>query len=280
MNCIKLLGRNVLKLSSIPRQSCNLQFKRFRKPSPCDVCLFPPEKKPCFDLRNVSIEIGGNKHGKIIRSFLENQYWPREPSVVGLWMCHNSSYLDILSDKYAHSGDRFLAWEYIPRTGENKLIGVCVANKVFPWAVDELEEWAHYTASRPERNRMYFCAHCIRSPNLFKKFNVAYLYDVEVLGTAAEVSGQGVGTMLLQRVLNQAEELRHPLVQVVAVSQYTAKICEKCEMKMEWTMDYSEFIDDSGQRVFFPRSPHQKVSIYVKYFDPKIGGRQPCLPPF
>ncbi|CAK1551503.1 unnamed protein product [Leptosia nina] len=269
MNCLRALSNSVLKFK-IPRQSYNLEWKRFRKPSMCD----------CFDIRNVTIEQGTNKHGKLIRSFLFSHFWPREPSVIGLWMCLNSSYLDVLTDKYSYSGDRYLAYEYIPRTNERKLVGVCVANKVMPWLIDELEEWAHCTPSRPERNRMYFIAHCLRSPNLYKKYNVPFLYDVEVLATASEVAGQGVGTMLLRQVLSQAEELRYPLVQVIAVSQYTAKICEKCGMKLEWSMDYTEFIDDAGQRVFFPRRPHHKVSIYVTHYDPKKGAPEVCLPPY
>ncbi|XP_022130953.2 uncharacterized protein LOC111004286 [Pieris rapae] len=278
MNFFRLLNNNVLRM--IPRQVCNLEFKRFRKPSPCDVCLYTPEKRPCFDIRNVSIEQGTNKHGKLIRSFLCSHYWPREPSVVGLWMCHNCSYLDVLTDKYSLSGDRFIAYEYIPRTNERKMVGVCVANRVYPWAIDELEEWAHSTSPRPERNRMYFIAHCLRSPNLFKKYDVPYLYDVEVLATSSEVAAQGVGSLLLRRVLQYAEEMRLPLVHVIAVSHYTAKMCEKCGMKLEWSMDYSEFIDDAGQRVFFPRRPHHKVSVFTMYFDPKKGAPVPCLPPF
>lgn len=80
----------------------------------------------------------------------------------------------------AISGDRFLAFERMERTDERKLIGVCVANKVWPWMIDELEEWAHYTASPPERHRMYFSAHCLKSPGLFKKYNVDYIYDVSI----------------------------------------------------------------------------------------------------
>lgn len=64
------------------------------------------------------------------------------------------------------------------RTGERKLVGVTVANKIHPWVPDELEDWAHFTYSNPERNRMYFCAHCYRSPNLFNKYHVKYIYDV------------------------------------------------------------------------------------------------------
>ncbi|XP_013196937.1 uncharacterized protein LOC106139968 [Amyelois transitella] len=276
---IKALSSSILSRNLLSQFGVNTrQPVRCRRPSPCDVCAFPPEKRPCFDIRNVTIERGNRCHAKFIRSFLYNHFWPREPSVVGLWMDLNCPYIDVLTDKYSHSGDRFIAYEKIPRTGERKMIGVLIANKLFPWAADELEEWAHYTASRPERHRMYFCAHCIRSPNLFTKYNINFIYDVEVLVTASEVTAQGVGTLLLKTAIDNAYELRYPLVQVVAVSQYTARICEKCGMKREWEMSYTDFVDDFGQRVFFPRSPHHTVAIYVKYFDPKIGAIVPCKP--
>ncbi|KAM3958232.1 uncharacterized protein ACR2FA_007787 [Aphomia sociella] len=279
MNCLKVLKCGALLVNRV-HSNINNKIRFYRKPSLCDVCLRPQDKKPCFDIRNVIIERGNQCHVKQIRSFLYTHYWPREPSVVGLWMSLNCSYLDILTDRYSNSGDRLLAYEDIARTNEKKLVGVSVSNQIFPWVIDELEEWAHYTDSKPERHHMYFSAHCYRSPNLFKKYNVNYIYDVEVLGTAAEVTGQGVGTLLLRTALEHANELRHPLVQVIAFSQYTSKICEKCGMKREWAMDYTEFVNDAGQRVFFPRRPHHTVAVYVKYNDPKIGAILPCKPPF
>ncbi|KAG6447848.1 uncharacterized protein LOC115442007 [Manduca sexta] len=279
MNCLKVF-RSGLRVACQVHHPTNMAFKRFKRVSPCDICLNHPDKKPCFDIRNVSVELGNQCHAKMIRSFLYTHYWPREPSVVALWMSLNCPYLDILTDKYSHSGDRFLAFERIPRTGERKLVGVCVANQVHPWMIDELEEWAHYTASHPERNRMYFCAHCLKSPNLFRKYNVDYIYDIEVLATAAEVTGQGVATLLLRNALAHAHELRHTLAQVVAVSQYISKVCERAGMKRDWAMNYDEFVDDCGQRVFFPRRPHQTAAIYVKHFDPRKGAETPCKPPF
>ncbi|XP_050681746.1 uncharacterized protein LOC126977095 [Leptidea sinapis] len=280
MNCMRLLCfRAPLKLSSYARKTeWNLQNIRYRRTSPCK--LTSPPKGTCFDIRNLELVQGTNAHGKAIRSFLYNHYWPREPSIVSLWMSPNSPYLDLLTDKYSYSGERILAYEYIPRTKERKLVGLCVCNKVYPWMVEELEQWGHSTSTTPERHRIYFIAHCIRSPSLFQKYKVEYIYDVEVLGTAAEVTGQGVGTILLQTVLKEAKEQRHPLVQVIAVSQYGAKICEKVGMKQDWSMKYSDFIDDGGVKVFYPRSPHNNVYIYTKYFDPKLGGELPCLPPF
>ncbi|KAL4704694.1 hypothetical protein ACJJTC_011478 [Scirpophaga incertulas] len=253
-----------------------LRFQtQFRNPTryyenktPCYIGLKLPDKKPCFDLKSVSVELGNSCHAKAIRSFLYTHYWTREPSVVALWLPLNSSYLDVLTEKYSNSGDRFLAYERLSRTKEHKLVGVCVINKVYPWVSSELDEWAHFTPSKPERNRLYFLSHCYRSPNIFNKYNVQYIYDVEVLATASEVGGQGVGTRLLTTVLEHAEELRHPLVHVIAISKYTCNICEKAGMKRAWTMDYTEFVDNNGQKVFFPRRPHSKVSVYVKYNDP------------
>ncbi|CAH0397251.1 unnamed protein product [Chilo suppressalis] len=258
-----------------------VQAKNYRKPAaPCHTRLSPPEKRPCFDIRSVSIEYANKCHPRIIRSFLYSQYWPREPSVSGLWMSLDCPYLDILTDKYSNSGDRLLAFEHIKRTGERKLIGVSVANKIFPWVADELEDWAHCTCSYPESHRMYFIAHCYRSPNLFQKYDVNYIYEIEVLATAAEVTGQGVGTLLLKTALEQALELRHPLVQVLAVSQYTAKICEKCGMKRVWSMDYTDFVDNKGRRVFFPRRPHHTAAVYIKKNDLSKPPPEPCKPPF
>ncbi|XP_021187473.2 uncharacterized protein LOC110374193 isoform X1 [Helicoverpa armigera] len=281
MQCLNTLRAGAQRLSHaaptfhLPPQY-NLVTKRFKRQSPCDYILIPKDKKPCFDIRNVTIERATECHSRMIRSFLYTHYWPREPSVISLWMPINSPYLDILTDKYSHSGERLLAFERIPRTSERKLIGITIANRVYPWMIKELVEWAHCTPSKPERHRMFFCAHCLQSPNLFKKYNVDYIYDIEVLGTSADVTGQGVGTMLLKTILASARELRHPVVQVVSKSQYTSRICEKCGMKRVWAMDYTEFVDDCGQRVFFPRRPHHTVGVYVKYFDPKKGMELPC----
>ncbi|CAG9791704.1 unnamed protein product [Diatraea saccharalis] len=229
MNHLKLFVSGALR-DGLWQRPIKVHTRNYRKPSPCDVR--PSERRPCFDIGTVSLELGNQCHSRMIRSFLYSHYWPREPSVSGLWMSLDSPYLDILTEKYSNSGDRLLAFEHLKRTRERKLIGVSVANKV------------------------------------------------EVLATAAEVTGQGVGTHLLKEVLSQAQELRHPLVQVIAISQYTAKICEKCGMKRVWSMDYTEFVDDKGQRVFFPRRPHHTVAVYIKINEPSLPPPEPCKPPF
>ncbi|CAG5041129.1 unnamed protein product [Parnassius apollo] len=268
-----LLERNQLAAT-------DMTLKRFRRRSPCDECLYPPDKKPCFDIKKVTVERGNSCHSNMIRSFLYTHFWPQEPSVVGLWTPLNSPYLEVLTDQYANSGDRFLAFEKIERTGETKLIGVSIGNKVLPWTSDELEEWAHSTSSKPEQTRMYFNAHCLKDSNLINKYNVDYLYEVEILSTDPEVAGQGVGKLLLNTALSHAEELGYPVAQVIAVSHYTSKICKKCGMKLEWSMKYEDFVDRAGRQMFFPRRPHLAVEIYSKFFDPSKNKEEPCKPQY
>lgn len=239
--------------------------------------------KDCFDIRNVIIERGGRSHVKMIENFLNTHYWSREPTINSLWMPLQAPYLKTLTEMYSTSGDRLLAFEKLPRTRELKLIGVGVGNKVSSWMIDELEEWAHYTDSRPEKHRMYFIAHCLKDPDLFKKYNTDFIYEVQVLATTPDVAGNGVGSLLLRRFLDDAFELRYPIVQVIAVSDYCARICAKAGMKREWTMKYEDYCDDKGQKIFYPRRPHHQVSIYTKQLDIKAilrGEFKPALKPF
>ncbi|KAF9406459.1 hypothetical protein HW555_013181 [Spodoptera exigua] len=284
MQCLNTLRASAFRLST-PRVGTALPHinaitKRLKRRSPCDRCYIIKDRKPCFDIRNLTLERARDCNAKLIRSFLYTHYWPREPTVTSLWMSLDSPLLDVQTDQYSSSGDRILAYERLERTGERKLVGLAVANKIYPWMIGELDEWAHCTTSLPDKYKIYFTAHCLKGPNLFKKYNVDYIYEVEVLCTAAEVTGQGVGKLLLNSMLEYAKEMRHPLVQVVAVSHYTSKICEKCGMKPEWTMNYEDFTDECGHRIFFPRKPHYSVVVHVKYFDPRKGGVLPCKPPF
>ncbi|KAJ8724724.1 hypothetical protein PYW07_015682 [Mythimna separata] len=278
---------NTIRTSALRLHGCAALPIRPRIDVPCTRLYrksthrtIPVVKRPCFDLRNVTVIPGTDCHSRMITWFMNTHYWPREPSVIGLWLPLSSPYLEFLTAKFSHSGERLIAMEYLPRTRERKMIGLTVANRVYPWMVSELEQWGHVTDSLPERYRMYFCAHCFSSPNLFKKYNVDYIYDIEVLGTSAEVTGQGVGKLLLQAAIASAHDMRHPLIQVVAVSSYAAKICEKCGMTKVWSMEYKDFIDKCGQSVFYPRSPHYTVAIYVKYFEPGKGGQVKCKPPY
>ncbi|XP_022829607.1 uncharacterized protein LOC111358623 [Spodoptera litura] len=285
MQCLNALRASALKLSttgvvSTAQPHINVITKRLKRSSPCDRCFIPKHKKPCFDIRNIIIERATECHGKLIRSFLYTHYWPREPTIVGLWMSLNSPLLDVLTDKYMSFGDRMLAFERIKRTKETKLVGLSVASKLYPWTVGELDEWAHVTTIMPEKYKIYFTAHCLKQPDLFRKYKVDYIYDVEVLGSAAEVTGHGVATLLLRNILDNALEVRHPLVQVVSTSSYTSKICEKCGMKLEWSMDYKDFTDECGRVIFYPRRPHHSVGVYVKFNDPSKGGVLPCKPQY
>ncbi|XP_068628015.1 uncharacterized protein [Battus philenor] len=255
----------------------NLTITRQRKKSLCDV---RPDEKPCFDISKVTVERGNPCHANMIRLFLYNHYWPREPSVVGLWMASDSAYLDILTDKYSNSGDRFLVFEKLDRTKESRLIGVSAAYKVFPWSIVELEDWAHFTLCKPDRTRMYFIAHCLKKSNLLNKYNVEFVYDVEVIGTDAELARRGVGKLLLDITLKHAEDLGYPVAQVIAVNHYAAKICAKCGMNLEWSMKYHDYVDRTGHQVFFPRRPHENVCVYSKFFNPSKPKVLPCLPPY
>ncbi|CAH2063919.1 unnamed protein product, partial [Iphiclides podalirius] len=215
----------------------------------------------------------------MIRLFLYTHYWPREPSVVSLWMSSDSPYLDILTDKYSNSGDRFLAFEAIDRTRESRVVGISVAYKVFPWMIDELEEWAQATYATPDRTRMYFMAYCLKCADLFKKYNAEFIYDIEVLGTDAELAGRGIGKLLLEAALKHGEDLGYTVAQVIAVNHYASKTCSKCGMKLEWSMKYDEYVDRTGHQVFFPRRPHTAVSVYSKFFEPSKQKEEPCKPP-
>ncbi|XP_011562020.3 uncharacterized protein LOC105392122 [Plutella xylostella] len=237
--------------------------------TPCDVAFMEPDKKTCFDMRNVTLERASQHHGRMISSFLNNQHWPREPTVTSLYLPPDSRYLQVLSEKYAYSGDRLIALEKNDRTDERRLIGVAVANKIFPWMANELEEWGHSTTDKAERHRMFFQAHCYRHPNLFKKYKVDYIWDIEVLCTASDVSGHGVCSVLLRHMLEEGVDARHPLAQVTATSTYLAAACEHSGMKKEWSMNYQDFVDSAGQRAFYPRKPHTSVNIYVQKFKPK-----------
>ncbi|XP_063375073.1 uncharacterized protein LOC134662732 [Cydia amplana] len=277
MNGLNILRTAILNPSLKCIPTTNLIAKRFRRPSIC-AYLDYPDRKPCFDICNTRIIRGDQSTGANIHPFLYEHYWTREPSVCSLWMHLDNDYIRIMSDKFSYTGDRFLAMEPMDRTGECKLVGVLVANKIFPWEPRELEEWGDATPSVPERSRMYFYSHCYNSSNLWKKYNVDYIYEIEVLTTASEVTSQGVATLLLKYVLKEALLLRHPLIQVISTSAYVDKVCERCGMKKEWSMHFADFVDSFGQSIFYPRPPHLDCNIYIKKFDQKEAAALPCLP--
>uniref|UniRef100_A0A2H1VQB9 SFRICE_003418 n=1 Tax=Spodoptera frugiperda TaxID=7108 RepID=A0A2H1VQB9_SPOFR len=284
MQCLNTLRACALRLPTgvvgTAQPHINVITKRWKRKSPCDRCYIPKHPKPCFDINSITLMRATDCHAKLIRSFLYTHYWPREPTIISLWMSLDSPLLDVLTDKYSTSGDRLMAFERIKRTGETKLVGLAVASRIYPWTQLELDEWAHATRALPEKYKIYFSAHCLKKSNLFKKYNADYIYDVEILGTASEITGQGVATLLLNKMLDNAKELRHPVVQVVAVSKYATKICEKCGMKLEWSMDYADFTNECGHRIFYPRRPHHSVGVYAKFFDPRKGGVLPCKPQY
>ncbi|XP_049865462.1 uncharacterized protein LOC126366397 [Pectinophora gossypiella] len=245
-----------------------------RVPLPCR--KYPPDRRPCVDMRKIIIERGTPCHEKIIRAFLYAHHWTRDPTCTGLWMSLDSPYLACITEKYATSGDRYLAFELQDRTHERKPVGVLVANKTFPWVADELDQWARHTIFKPDRTRMFFMAHCLRSANLFNRYHVPYAYEIEVLSTSEEVRGHGVGEALLRRCIKDALELRHPLIQILAKSDYVIKICERLKLKNAWSMKYADYVSETGQSLFFPRRPHFTAAMYYRVFDPKDAVPKVC----
>ncbi|KAJ2938799.1 hypothetical protein O0L34_g18422 [Tuta absoluta] len=245
------------KVTSRPRAS------RCLHPHCCD-----PDPKPCFDLNSVLIQQAKPCHERLIRAFLYTHYWPREPSTVGMYMPINSPLLAVLTDKYSTTGDRWLAFERLERTNEIKPIGVLAANKAFVWEADEYEKWGNACCYKPEREYLYFRAHCLRKSPVFDKCSNAY--EIQALATLPEVSGKGVALLLLRAALLQAMDMRHPCVMMFSKSAYSHKVCERAGMKRTWEMKYTEYVDQFQTPLFFPRKPHMKVALYVKYFDPHI----------
>ncbi|KAI5643569.1 hypothetical protein NE865_04371 [Phthorimaea operculella] len=227
-----------------------------------------PDPKPCFDISSVLIEQARPCHAKMIQAFLNTHYWPREPSTVGVYMPLNSPYLAVLTEKYSTSGDRWIAYERLQRTNEKKPVGLLVANQTFPWEADEYEKWGSTCCRKPERNHMYFRAHCLRHSKVFD--HASHAYEIQALATLPEVSGQGVALLLVRAAILQAIDQRYPFVMIFSKSQYSHKVCERAGMKRTWDMNYTEFVDLTEAPLFFPRKPHTKVALYLKKFDSHI----------
>ncbi|KAJ2938800.1 hypothetical protein O0L34_g18423 [Tuta absoluta] len=247
-----------------------------RKPSPTDFDLNAsacrprppcplPRLKPPFDMCEVQVEETRAQHEPCIRSFLHNEYFPREPSLQGLNIAHKptSFYLQYLANHYVRESNGFIAFRIDHQRKEKEIVGLVFGKKKFPWEAELYEKWAQ-RSKEPECIHMFFHAHCFRSPDIFKKYNVPFVYDIEVISTAEEHAGKGVAEFLLRRAILHTIEMCYPVVQMIVTNSFMINPCKRLGMRKEWTMHYREYVDHCGSPLFCLRRPHTTVNLFIR----------------
>ncbi|KAI5643570.1 hypothetical protein NE865_04372 [Phthorimaea operculella] len=231
--------------------------------------LLRPSLKPIFYVKKVVIEPANVGNVEEIEGFLYENYFLCQPTIQRLGINRNSQYLASLAKKYAISGDRWLAYEIEPRLRKRKLIGALAAYKKFPWEADRLKNVADWSP-KPESYHLYFNAYCIGSADVFKKYKIPYVYDIEMLSVAKE--GHGVEKQLLQTVFKNAFQCElFPLIQVFSTNKCLNAACVDSGMTLEWSKKLADLTDANNNSLFYSNKEQDDttVNLYIRLFSPK-----------
>ncbi|KAJ2938801.1 hypothetical protein O0L34_g18423 [Tuta absoluta] len=229
-----------------------------------------PRRQPRFDVPNrVVIEPAHVGYIGEIKRFVHAHYFQNQQTIRYLGIKRDSSYLTCLAKRYAMYGDRWLAYEMEPKLRKRKLIGALAGFKKFPWEAGRLKKFAD-CSPKPENYHIHFRAYCIRSANVFNKYRVPYVYDIELLLVTKE--GIGVENLLLQTVFDHAFQSEHyPLIQVFSTNKYLNAACMESGMTLEWSNKLSNLTDLNNNSLFYSdkEKDDTTVNLYIRLCCPK-----------
>nr|XP_022920579.1 dopamine N-acetyltransferase-like [Onthophagus taurus] len=104
-----------------------------------------------------------------------------------------------------------------------------------------------------------------KKADLFNKYKVDKIFELRILSVDGKYRGRGIAKELFQRSEIVAEESGFKLIKVDATSFFTQKIAESVGLKTEAEINYKEFEDNEGKRIYYKvKSPHDYYKLMVK----------------
>ncbi|RZC34600.1 dopamine N-acetyltransferase, partial [Asbolus verrucosus] len=196
-------------------------------------------------------------YDKILK-LMRRAYYPEEPTTSSLAFkptaVFEDSTIKILSEGYS----------LIAKCKYNDdILGACINETTHCWDPEMKDKLACKVGCVKSRQLLHFYAHMQRVPNLWKKYGVQKVFEIAHLFVRKDERGNGIAKKLVQHSRVLAADCGFALVRVDATSHYTAKLCEKINMKLIDEIPYCSYVGHDQRPVFNPPDPHKSVKIYV-----------------
>ncbi|XP_053686526.1 arylalkylamine N-acetyltransferase-like 2 [Sabethes cyaneus] len=197
-----------------------------------------------------------------VLEFVLNHYYRDEPMNSSYIYDRNPAEDDVeFSVSFMFQG---MAIKAVDRSKGNHLIGISIANPIYPGYVDDLLEAAERAKTRKWKDSLKLLAHLQQSVNILDRFKVAKCYDIEILAVDPEYRGHSIGATLFERQFERGRHLGFPLASADCSSYYSARIAERVGMTCVGKLAYADYRDEHGVQLFQPCAPHLEIQTFAK----------------
>lgn len=146
----------------------------------------------------------------------------------------------------------------------NRLVGVSIANPVYPGYVQDLLDAAEQAKTQKWRDSLKLLARLQQSVNVLQRCNVSKCYDIEIVAVHPEYRGRSIGSRLFEEQFKRGRQLGYPVASADCSSYYSARIAERVGMECVGRLAFSHYKDDHGVQLFQPKAPHVEIQTFVK----------------
>lgn len=211
---------------------------------------------------HVQFSVAKSEDYESVLSFVVEHYYKDEP------MSNSYIYDSSPADDDVEFSVSFLfqgmAIKAVDRDCDNRLIGVSIANPIYPGYVEDLLKSAEQAKTQKWRDSLKLLAHLQQSTDVLQRYNVSKCYDIEIVAVHPEYRGQSIGSRLFEEQFKRAKQLGYPIASADCSSYYSARIAEKVGMKCVGRLAFANYRDDRGVQLFQPRAPHEEIQTFVK----------------
>ncbi|XP_018326518.1 uncharacterized protein LOC108737886 [Agrilus planipennis] len=187
-------------------------------------------------------------------------YYPEEPTTLslGLGHCHNPV-MDEDSLRGLSEGLSLVA--RCKYTGD--IVAGSVNRTACPWDAEEMERFSCSLTCPKLKSYTKFNAHLLKAPMLWERFCTDKIFEISQVFVKKEERQKGLGFKLIKSSKELGADCGFRVIRLDATSHYSAKICEKLDMRLIYTINYDDYVDIYGNPVIKPPPPHCACKVYI-----------------
>ncbi|CAG9762802.1 unnamed protein product [Ceutorhynchus assimilis] len=103
--------------------------------------------------------------------------------------------------------------------------------------------------------------------DLFTKYNVDKIFEVRILSVDSGYRGKGIAKELFVQSEAVARKHGFKVMKTDATSLFTQKVAESQGFWVEKTLNYHDFKDENGQKIYDTRPPHLYYKVMAKLLE-------------
>ncbi|XP_022193040.1 dopamine N-acetyltransferase isoform X2 [Nilaparvata lugens] len=208
-----------------------------------------------------------NKDGERVLQFLRKFFFMDEPLNIAVGLLDEPGSTCSELEQYCidsiPDGVSFMA---VNSRGE--VIGICL-NGVDVRGKSEDEDSKNFECTNPRFGKILGLLQDVgKQSDVFGQFpDVDRMLEVRIISVDDAYRGQGIAKALIEKTRLEGEKMGIPLMRVDCTSAFSAKAVARLGFHCVYTLQYADYLDKQGQRVFDPPSPHTCCKTFVRHLN-------------